>query len=44
MENVSFKIHNYTMSVKQTHDVENKLDFLVKQIPCNSRIFFRCGI
>ena len=40
MENISFQIHNYKINLKQNRDVEGKLDFLLKQIPCNSRIFF----
>ena len=38
MENVTLQIHNYNTSEKQNREVENKLEFLIKQIPCNSRV------
>lgn len=38
MENINLKIHNYKLSEKQTKELENKMDFLLKQIPCNSRV------
>lgn len=38
MENVSLQIRNYKHSEKQNREIESKLEFLVKQIPCNSRV------
>ena len=38
MENVNLKVHNYKCSEKQDKEIKNKLEFLLKQIPCNSRI------
>ena len=39
MENVNLQIYNYKYSEKQSKEVENKLECLIKQIPCNSRVF-----
>ncbi len=39
MEHISLKAHNYKYSEKQGKTIKNKLEFLSKQIPCNSRIF-----
>ena len=38
MENVTLQIRNYKYSEKQNKEIENKLEFLMKQIPCNSRV------
>ena len=38
MENVSISIHNYQYSQKQIKSIENKLESLIRQIPCNSRL------
>ena len=38
MENVNLKVRNYKCSEKQDKEIKNKLELLLKQIPCNSRI------
>ena len=38
MENVNLRINNYKYSEKQSKEIENKLEFLLKQIPCDSRV------
>jgi len=38
VENINLKVHNYKCSEKQGKEIKNKLEFLLKQIPCNSRI------
>ena len=38
METINIKIHNYKENERQIKDIENKLDFLLRQIPCNSRV------
>ena len=38
METLNIKIHNYEENKKQIRYIENKMDFLLKQIPCNSRV------
>ncbi len=36
MENVTLQIHNYKPSAKQNKEIENRLEFLMRQIPCKS--------
>ena len=38
MENVNLKMHNYKYSEKQGKEIKNKLEFLLRQIPCDSRV------
>lgn len=39
MENINIKIHNYEQSKKQSKEIGNKIEVLLKQIPCDSRVF-----
>ncbi|MDE0092073.1 MAG: hypothetical protein OXN83_02165 [Oligoflexia bacterium] len=43
MENINIRIHNYKENKRQLKDIHNKLDFLLKQIPYNSRINLDCS-
>lgn len=38
MENVNLQVQNYKCSEKQNREIKSKLEFLVKQIPCSSRV------
>ncbi|MCZ0933265.1 MAG: hypothetical protein OXJ52_08960 [Oligoflexia bacterium] len=38
MENINIKIHNYKENQQQLKDIYSKLDYLLKQIPYNSRV------
>lgn len=38
MENINIKIHNYKASQQQLKNIYNKLDYLLQQIPYNSRV------
>ena len=38
MENVNLQVHNYKCNEKQNREIESKLEFLIKQIPCSSRV------
>ena len=36
MENVDIKVRNYTCTEKQNKNIETKMEFLLKQVPCTS--------
>ena len=36
--NVSINFHGYTSTKRQVKNIEEKLEFLLKQIPCDSRV------
>ena len=36
--NLSINFHDYTNTKKQVKNIEQKLEFLLKQIPCDSRV------
>ncbi len=38
MENINLKIHNYRHSEQQNKQIKNKMEILLKQIPCDSRV------
>lgn len=38
MENINIKIHNYKESEQQLKNIYKKLDYLLQQVPCNSRL------
>ena len=38
MENINLKSHNYQFTDRQIKEIHNKMDFLFKQIPFDSRV------
>ena len=38
MENVDIKVRNYTCTEKQNKNIKNKLEFLLRQVPCASYV------
>lgn len=38
MENINWKVRNYQFNERQKKSIENKLYFLLKQVPCSARV------
>ena len=39
MENFNLKTHNYKLSLHQKKEIQRKLEFFLRQVPCDSRVF-----